>query len=651
MVKALQTPDIANILGNPPPVTEMSENEKKEFCPKSKDSTDAIMVDIEQQQKIIDKITDKECKSKLSDALETYVASTQAAGISLTGAAGYMDQKAFENHVTNSSASGCLQTLLQNNTAVGITNSLLCNATVSQNKSKIVVGTNNSITIRTVKTAAMEELQDKATQRHHDNVESIVSRPPNKYTAEALKTLNEGWAEELKSFDYGIKNVTIKLDSQTKANIESTSQTEIKNETDAVDDLKKMVTYSTAAEIKEKTGYGAMPGSSSFTDIENKVDDLTQSELVKIVDSINETGYSRSTTGSITLEVAGSITDLNIESHQGDIISLKTTMIMSEAQRIGKRLSNEFIADARSSLSKTSEQKGLEDYQSAIGKSIADAIKAQNEGGLFGGMGLMMLLPIIGLLIGGYIFYKFATGGIIGTGIKIALIIGVIVAIYLAVAYFVGLFPFSSEKSEILRPKKWIRKLTINDINKIIEPIGIEKIKQDVKKNLRDLFIAQLTKTKEDYLNSLPTKSERVSMAVFIEGWNDGLNSFVFMKNYVAMPFDMHKDKVFKGELAKYPQWALDIADREELNWDSRNIKDVAKFVDANIKSVFSQKDNRKRRPKYGRKTNYSGRTNNGGITNNGATSSSFDFIPGISSGKPVLEYMKKTKYNKPYQK
>ena len=262
-----------------------------------------------------------------------------------------------------------------------------------------------------------------------------------------------------------------------------------------------------------------------------------------------------------------------------------------------------------------------------------------------------MKLPIIGLLIGGYIFYKFATGGIIGTGIKIALIIGVIVAIYLAVAYFVGLFPFSSEKSEILRPKKWIRKLTINDINKIIEPIGIEKIKQDVKKNLRDLFIAQLTKTKEDYLNSLPTKSERVSMAVFIEGWNDGLNSFVFMKNYVAMPFDMHKDKVFKGELAKYPQWALDIADKEELNWDSRNIKDVAKFVDANIKSVFSQKDNRKRRPKYGRKTNYSGRTNNGGITNNGATSSSFDFIPGISSGKPVLEYMKKTKYNKPYQK
>lgn len=392
MVKALQTPDIANILGNPPPVTEMTEAQKNEYCPKSKDSTDAIMVDIEQQQKIIDKITDKECKSKLSDALETYVASKGAAGISMTGAAGYMDQKAFENHVTNSSASGCLQTLLQNNTAVGITNSLLCNATVSQNKSKIVVGQNTSITIKTVKTEAIEELQDKAYQRHHDNVESIVSRPPNKYTAEALKTLNEGWAEELKSFDYGIKNVTIKLDSKTEANIESTSQTEINNETEAVDDLKKMVTYSTAAEIKEKTGYGAMPGSDSFTDIENKVDDLTQSELVKIVDSINETGYSRSNTGAITLEVAGSIRDLNIESHQGDIISLKTTMIMSEAQRIGKRLSNEFIADARSSLSKTSEQKGLDDYQTAIGKSIADAIKAQNEGGLFGGMGLMMLL-------------------------------------------------------------------------------------------------------------------------------------------------------------------------------------------------------------------------------------------------------------------
>ena len=295
-------------------------------------------------------------------------------------------------------------------------------------------------------------------------------------------------------------------------------------------------------------------------------------------------------------------------------------MMMSEAQKIGKRLANEFINEAKLSLTRTTEQSGLDDYDREINKGITDSIDAQNKGGdLFGGMGLMLLLPIIGLLIVGYLVYKFMFGGIIGTGIKIALIVAVVVAIYLAVAYFVGLFPFSSKKenSEIILPKKWLRPLTMNDINKIIEPIGIKKIKQDVKKNLLDLFIYQKTNTKEEYLNSLSTKPERVSMAIFIEGWNNGSNSFEFMKNYLAMPFDMHKDKVFSGDLEKYPQWALDIADKEELKWDSTNIKNVVKFVDANIKSVFSQKDNRKR------KTNYGGR------------------------GSSNLEY----KYKKPYQK
>jgi hypothetical protein len=82
---------------------------------------------------------------------------------------------------------------------------------------------------------------------------------------------------------------------------------------------------------------------------------------------------------------------------------------------------------------------------------------------------------------------------------------------------------------------------------------------------------------------------------------------------------------VSKGDLGKYPQWALDIANKEELNWDSTNIRDVAKFVDANVRSVFSQKDNMKRR------TNYGGRNKYGGS---------------FSS-----EYMKKSNTRKPYQK
>ena len=620
MVRLLETPVLENILKKPKLTPSTTPQEKEKYCPDGKDSSDILKLDVQQQRELINKIGDSKCKSQLQDALTTFVDSQRRGGISMYGAAAQIDQSAFKNHVTNSGASGCLQALIQSNTALNVMNSLTCNATFSKNESGISITDNTNITIRTIKTEEDGQRQDAAYARHDANITRLLANP-NQYTAELLKELNAGFSEEIKSFDYGLYNAKIIMTAEHKANIESTSTSTIQDETSAVEDLKTLVKTATAAEIKEKTGYGAMPGSSSLTSIEQKVQNLAQSELVKVVSSVNQTNYSRDSTGGIVLEIAGPIRDLDIQSHQGDLIGFKTTMMMSEAQKIGKRLANEFINEAKLSLTRTTEQSGLDDYDREINKGITDSIDAQNKGGdLFGGMGLMLLLPIIGLLIVGYLVYKFMFGGIIGTGIKIALIVAVVVAIYLAVAYFVGLFPFSSkkEKSEIILPNKWLRPLTMSDINKIIEPIGIKKIKQDVKKNLLDLFIYQKTNTKEEYLNSLSTKPERVSMAIFIEGWNNGSNSFEFMKNYLAMPFDMHKDKVFSGDLEKYPQWALDIADKEELKWDSTNIRNVVKFVDANIKSVFSQKDNRKR------KTNYGGR------------------------GSSNLEY--RNKYKKPYQ-
>jgi hypothetical protein len=620
MVRIIETPELENISRKPKLTSSTTPEEKEQFCPKGKDSTDAIKVDVSQQKDIINKLGDSKCKSELQDELQIFVDSQRRLGLTSFGGGLQIDQKAFENHVSNSSASGCLQSLVQSNTALGVMNSLTCNATFSRNESAITITENTNISIRTIKTEAAEERETIAYARHAAMVDKLLSYPPSSAVLALLREVNRDWEEELKSFDYGLYNARIVLDSQHVANIESTSNSKIEDETSAIEDLKTLVKTSTAAEIKEKTGYGAKPGGDSMTAIQQKVDNLVQSDLVKIVNSVNQTNYSRDSAGGVVLEIAGPIRDLNIQSHQGDLIGFKTTMLMSEAQKIGKRLANEFITEARLSLTRTTESTGLDDYQKAINEGIKAAIEGQNAGG-FGSMGMMFLLPIIGLLIGGYLFYKFTIGGgLVGIAIKIALIVFVVLAIYLAVAYFMKLWPFTEkEKSEIILPNnRWLRSLTINDIDKIIEPISIRKIKQDARKNLLDLFIYQRTKTKEDYINGLSTKPERVSMAVFIEGWNNGLNSFEFMKNYLAMPFDMHTEKVSKGDLGKYPQWALDIANKEELNWDSTNIRDVAKFVDANVRSVFSQKDNMKRRTKY---------------------------------GSSSLEYTKRTNTKKPYQK
>lgn len=627
MVRILETPELENISRKPKLTSSTTPEEKAQFCPKGKDSTDAIKVDVSQQKDIINKIGDSKCKSELQDQLQIFVDSQRRLGLTSIGGGLQIDQSSFENHVSNSSASGCLQSLIQSNTALGVMNSLTCNATFSRNESAIKITENTNISIRTIKTEAAEERETLAYARHAAMQDKLLSYPPSSDVLALLKEIDRNFQEELKSFDYGLYNARIVLDSQHTANIESTSNSKIEDETSAIEDLKTLVKTSTAAEIKEKTGYGAKPGGDSMTAIQQKVDNLVQSDLVKIVNSVNQTNYSRDSTGGVVLEIAGPIRDLNIQSHQGDLIGFKTTMLMSEAQKIGKRLANEFITEARLSLTKTSEQSGLDDYQKAINDGIKAALEAQNAGG-FPSMGMAFLLPIIGLLIGGYLFYKFFFGGgLVGIVIKIALIVFVVLVIYLAVAYFMKLWPFTEkEKSEIILPNnRWLRSLTINDIDKIIEPIGIRKIKQDARKNLLDLFIYQKTKTKEDYLNDLSTKPERVSMAIFIEGWNNGLNSFEFMKNYLAMPFDMHTEKVSKGDLGKYPQWALDVANKEELNWDSTNIRDVAKFLDANVRSVFSQKDNMKRR------TNYGGRNKYGGS---------------FSS-----EYMKKSNTRKPYQK
>jgi len=603
MVRLLQTPELEAILNRQKVTSSTTEEEKESFCPQGKDSSEVLKIDVSQQKAMIKKIGDSKCKSNLSDELEIFIKSQERAGLTPFGAAIQIDQSAFEEHVANSASSGCLQSLIQSNTALSVMNSLTCNVTFSKNESGVIITDDNNITIRTIKSDEDQERQTQAYARYAEaRMAAIRSGSP-----EILKILEDGWKEELKSFDYGLYNTKIVLDNQHTANIESTSNSKIDNETQAVEDLKSLVKTATAAEIKERTGYGAVPFGDSMTAIQQKVDNLTQSELVKIVNSVNKTNYSRTSTGDILFEIYGPIKDLDLQSHKSDLVSLKTTMLMSEAQKIGKRLANEFIVQAEMSLKKTSESSGLDDYQDKINKGIADAIKAQNSGGLFGGgMGMMFLLPIIGLLIGGYLLYKFTIGGgLVGTGIKIALIIFVVVALYLAVAYFMSLWPFNKkENSEIMPQNKWLKPLTIDDINKIVKQIGIEKIKKGVNQNLLDLFIYQIDKTKEDYLNSLPTKPERVSMAVFIEGWNNGLDSVEFIKNYLAMQLDV-EDFVSKGHTGKYPQWAIDVAKKEEFKWDSKNIRNIGKFLDTNIKSVFSKKDAMKRSTDY-RVSNFS---------------------------------------------
>jgi hypothetical protein len=579
-----------------------TEEEKESFCPQGKDSSDTLKLDVSQQKSIIDKLGDSNCRAQLNDELEIFIESQERLGLTGFGLAAQIDHRAFEEHVANSSSSGCLQSLVQSNTALSVMNSLTCNVTFSKNESGVTITENMNIIIKTIKSDEDQERQTQAYARHAEaRMAAIRSGSP-----EILKILEDGWREELKSFDYGLYNTKIVLDNKHTANIESTSNSKIDNETQAVEDLKSLVKTATAAEIKERTGYGAVPFSDSMTAIQQKVDNLTQSELVKIVNSINKTNYSRTSSGDMLFEIYGPIKDLDIQSHKSDLVSLKTTMLMSEAQKIGKRLANEFIVQAEMSLKKTSESSGLDDYQAIINKGIADAINAQNAGGLFGGgFGMMFLLPIIGLLIGGYLLYKFTFGGVVGTGIKIALIIFVVVALYLAVAYFMSLWPFNKkENSEIMPQNKWLKPLTIDDINKIVKQFGIEKIKQGVNQNLLDLFIYQIDKTKEDYLNSLPTKPERVSMAVFIEGWNNGLDSVEFIKNYLAMQLDV-EDFVSKGYKGKYPQWAIDIAKKEEFKWDSKNIRNIGKFLDTNIKSIFSKKDAMKRSTDY-RVSNFS---------------------------------------------
>jgi hypothetical protein len=596
MVRLLQTPELEAILGRQKVTSSTTEEEKESFCPQGKDSSDTLKLDVSQQKSIIDKLGDSNCRAQLNDELEIFIEDQKRLGLTGFGGALQIDQRAFEEHVSNSSSSGCLQSLVQSNTALSVMNSLTCNATFSKNESGVLITENMNITIKTIKSEEDQERQTQAYARHAEaRMAAIRSGSP-----EILKILEDGWKEELKSFDYGLYNTKIVLDGQHTANIEATSNSKIDNETQAVEDLKSLVKTATAAEIKERTGYGALPFSDSMTAIQQKVDNLTQSELVKIVSSVNKTNYSRTSSGDILFEIYGPIKDLDIQSHKSDLISLKTTMLMNEAQKIAKRLANEFIVQAEMSLKKTSESSGLDDYQDKINKGIADAIKAQNAG-----FGMMFLLPIIGLLIGGYLLYKFTFGGVVGTGIKIALIIFVVVALYLAVAYFMSLWPFNKkEKSEIMPQNKWLKPITINDINKIVKQFGIEKIKQGVNQNLLDLFIYQIDKTKEDYLNSLPTKPERVSMAVFIEGWNNGLDSVEFIKNYLAMQLDV-EDFVSKGHKGKYPQWAIDVAKKEEFKWDSKNIRNIGKFLDTNIKSVFSKKDAMKRSTDY-RVSNFS---------------------------------------------
>jgi hypothetical protein len=111
MVRIIETPELENISRKPKLTSSTTPEEKEQFCPKGKDSTDAIKVDVSQQKDIINKLGDSKCKSELQDELQTFVDSQRRLGLTSFGGGLQIDQKAFENHVSNSSASGSTATL------------------------------------------------------------------------------------------------------------------------------------------------------------------------------------------------------------------------------------------------------------------------------------------------------------------------------------------------------------------------------------------------------------------------------------------------------------------------------------------------------------------------------------------------------------
>ena len=428
-----------------------------------------------------------------------------------------------EENKTNAVSEGCRQTLFNLNNTSSLFSELSCNMKSSENTLSTDIKIGATMNIRTGPTEAMIVYQDKKVAGIEANISKMIDQGINNQYAEntfnrLLKTLDE----VDKSFRFDIKNSTFKITSTNQQKLVQTNNETIDDVAKIAEAIKKKAVSEAVADLANKFQMGSQQTFNLESYVQSKIDDSTISTAQDIVAASIDTGVKVGLDGSLTLDIKGSLDGVNVDITQGNITDLRNQLIMKAAVQLGKDLASEIEAEAAIKSTYSSEGSGLADFQ----KQIADGLAAQAAaltppsmlpsfgfGGMFG-----IAVVLIPLLLIIFLFYKY--------GFKIAGIALVLFGIYLAMAYFIKIPPFSKEKSDVSEEifknvmRYYIQPRRLTLFNNFIERVRKERNSP----NLKDSYAQDLDNL-INWMDSAGKTSDKLStippvlQSVFMSEW------------------------------------------------------------------------------------------------------------------------------------
>jgi hypothetical protein len=402
------------------------------------------------------------CKNELNNSLQTAVdrGSTTATWIeqhaggsmgwgggsaNVGGSAGRNttnNDRIDENNQTNAITEGCRQTLYNMNDSNTLYSQLACNIKTSTNAvtSKIKMGA--SISIIVGPTEEMTAAHERNIAGINATILALISKNPvSSLDVKLGEQLRQDKQAAYENFRFDVKNSRFSITNNNIQNLINTSNQVIDDDTSIKEAITKKAVGEAVSTITQKyeMGAGAVADLESYAG--TKINDTSLTTAMDIISAANDTKIESDQQGNLTLRINGSLDGINVDITQGNLTELRSELIMKAATNLGRDIANDIVHEAMTKTTAQLEALGLASYQKAIADGLAAQAKALEQAGMFGGMlgGMfgkiaMIAIPIIIILV---LFSMF--------GFKIALVAGLIFGIYLAIAYFVGLPPFSKE--------------------------------------------------------------------------------------------------------------------------------------------------------------------------------------------------------------
>lgn len=356
-----------------------------------------------------------------------------------------------EDSRTSAITEGCRQTLYNMNNSNTLYSQLACNMKSASNTidSDIKMGASISIIV------GPDEAMTAQHERHLAGIDATILALANKnpltdVDVKAMEVARQMANDSIAKFRFDIRNSKFTITSNNIQNLKTTNNQAIDDNTKIKEAITKKATAEAVSTITQKyeLGAGAVANLESYAG--TKINDTSLTTAMDIIAAANDTKVEVDQQGNITLKVKGSLDGINVDITQGNLTELRSELVMKAATSLGRDIANEIIHEQMTKTEAQLEALGLVSLQKAIADGLAAQAKALEQpdmfggGGLFGGMfgGMfgkiaMIAIPIIIILV---LFSMF--------GFKIALVAGLLFGIYLAIAYFVGLPPFSKEKNE-----------------------------------------------------------------------------------------------------------------------------------------------------------------------------------------------------------